>query len=74
MKYLIKGAERCTYCVHAKNLLESKSLPYEWVNIDINEEARNELKTAGFRTIPQIWHGESHIGGYAELLSYLGDN
>jgi|TARA_R100000742_G_C4201438_1_gene30434 glutaredoxin len=48
-------------------LLDSKGETYEEININENQEAKEKLKELGFKTVPQIWLNEEHIGGYVEL-------
>ncbi len=60
----------CPYCVAAKNLLRSKGVPFEEVDISGNHEARVWLaQNSGQRTVPQIFFGERSIGGFQELAS-----
>jgi glutaredoxin len=52
----------------AKQLLESKGIAYESVDITQDPEARQLLVDAGFRSVPQIYNGTHHIpGGYQGL-------
>ena len=58
----------CPYCRMAKRLLSAKG--QEWQEIDIEEQperAREMAERSGRRTVPQIWIGDRHIGGYDEL-------
>tara|TARA_B100000287_G_scaffold402619_1_gene423703 strand:+ start:2158 stop:2322 length:165 start_codon:yes stop_codon:yes gene_type:complete len=48
-------------------LLDSKGEPYEEININENPDAKEKIKKLGFKTVPQIWLNEKHIGGYEEL-------
>ncbi|OUS11086.1 glutaredoxin 3 [Gammaproteobacteria bacterium 53_120_T64] len=60
----------CPYCVAARRLLEQLGIDFEDVAVDGNTELRREIMQAsGERTVPQIWVGELHIGGYTELAS-----
>ena len=61
----------CGYCQRARNLLERKGVPVREVKID-EEPGERELmlqKTGGRRTVPQIFIGERHVGGYDELAA-----
>jgi len=58
----------CPYCRMAKRLLAGKG--QEWDEIDIEEqpERRREMvERSGRTTVPQIWIGDRHIGGFDEL-------
>jgi glutaredoxin 3 len=60
----------CPYCMGARSLLESKNLGYEDVGVDGNPELRREMiERSGRHTVPQIWIGDHHIGGFDELNS-----
>ena len=60
---------RCTFCDAAKRLLIRNNIPYDEINIALDEGKREEMlnKSNGRRTIPQIFFNELHIGGYEEL-------
>lgn len=58
----------CPYCVRAKQLLEAKGLTYTNVAVDIDPQLRQKMmQLSGRRTVPQIWVGDVHVGGYDEL-------
>ena len=59
----------CSYCDAAKRLLKRNNIPYNEINVALEEEKREEMlnKSNGRRTIPQIFFNELHIGGYEEL-------
>lgn len=58
----------CPYCVRARFLLESKSLTYTDIGVDARPEVRREMiAKSGRRTVPQIWIGDRHVGGYDDL-------
>lgn len=54
----------------AKRLLDKKSARYTEINVDFNPGSREEmmLKTKR-RTVPQIYIGELHVGGFDELYA-----
>ena len=67
----------CPYCKMAENLLRSKGVEeIEKIRIDLDPEQRHQMvgKT-GRRTVPQIYIGEKHIGGYDDLarLDHAGE-
>lgn len=58
----------CPYCTMAKRLLDRKGATYTEINVDSNPELRLELmQRTKRRTIPQIFIGERHIGGFDDL-------
>lgn len=60
----------CPYCTAAKNLLKSKGLAFEEINVEGDEEKRAWLReTTGQRTVPQIFINDKSIGGFSELKS-----
>ena len=59
----------CPYCVRAKALLKKKGASFEDIDVFMDSDARKEMdaKSHGARTVPQIFIGEIHVGGYDEL-------
>ena len=73
-RFTIFGRPDCGYCVRAKQLLETKSLEMRWIDIQQEGISKADLeKTVGkpVDTVPQIFHGQEHIGGYTELAEYV---
>jgi glutaredoxin 3 len=67
-KVQIYSTDWCPYCNAAKSLLEDKGVPYE--EIDVTEPALRIAmveRAHGRRTVPQIFIGDVHVGGYDEL-------
>lgn len=59
----------CGYCARARALLESKNVTFEEIDVDTQPELRAEMMTrSGRRTVPQIFIGETHVGGCDELM------
>jgi glutaredoxin 3 len=60
----------CPYCVMAERLLKSKGVAIEKVRIDLDPDKRGEMmQLTGRRTVPQIYIGETHVGGYDDLAA-----
>jgi len=61
----------CPYCVRAKSLLTKKGVSYEEIDIFSDNAAREEMlaKSNGMRTVPQIFVGDTHVGGFDELYA-----
>ena len=61
----------CPFCRMAERLLESKGITeIEKVRIDLDPVRRKEMMDkTGRRTVPQIYIGETHVGGYDDLAA-----
>jgi len=60
----------CPYCTQAKRLLEHKGVAYRELLVDGNPELRQEaMARSGQRTVPQIWVGDTHVGGCDDLFA-----
>jgi len=59
----IYSKNNCPFCVRAKQLLESKGVPFTEVNIENDEESRQMLLDKGLRSVPQIFYGYELIPG-----------
>jgi glutaredoxin 1 len=70
----IFGRESCGYCRRAKQLCEMNGLDYRYVDIEKEGISQADLeKTIGKAviTVPQIFQGQDHIGGFSELEKLL---
>jgi glutaredoxin 3 len=66
----IYTTQSCPYCVRAKQLLERKGAKYDELKVDSNPQLRQVMTTkSNSRTVPQIWIGDTHIGGCDELFA-----
>ena len=68
-KVVIYTGPMCNYCSAAKHLLNKKKINYEEIDIGYDDKKREEMlkKSNGAKTVPQIFIGEKHVGGYVEL-------
>jgi glutaredoxin 3 len=59
----------CPYCVMAERLLKAKGVSdIEKVRIDLDPEQRSQMmQKTGRRTVPQIYIGDNHVGGFDDL-------
>lgn len=58
----------CPYCIRARGLLDSKGVEYKDIAVDGSPQLRREMSERSGRTsVPQIWIGERHIGGYDDM-------
>lgn len=67
---LIYTMATCPFCIRAKDLLRSKGLAFEEVNLEEQEERWGECeRRSGRETVPQVFVGDRHLGGCDDLLS-----
>jgi glutaredoxin 3 len=61
----------CPYCVRAKSLFRKKGVEIEEVDVWMDVDAREEMKikSGGARSVPQIFIGDTHVGGCDELYA-----
>ena len=58
----------CPFCQAAERVLVAKGVKIEKIRVDLQPARRGEMmQKSGRRTVPQIWIGERHIGGYEEI-------
>ena len=63
--------QTCPYCVRAKMLLQQRGVSQiDEIRIDLNPSARDAMVAqTGRRTVPQIFIGDTHIGGCDDLVA-----
>ena len=61
----------CPYCVRAKALLERKGVPFREIRVDEDPAERQAMleRSRGQRTVPQIFIGDRHVGGFDDLYA-----
>ena len=61
----------CSYCWRAKMLLESKGVAFNEISVDFGGELRQQMiqRANGRTTVPQIFIGDTHVGGCDDLLA-----
>ena len=61
----------CPYCVRAENLLRARGVTeIEKVRVDLDPERRTEMvEKTSRRTVPQIFIGDTHVGGCDDLIA-----
>lgn len=64
----------CPYCNRAKQILKARGVEHiEEVRIDLLPEERDRMMSlTGRRTVPQIFIGETHVGGCDDLMALDG--
>ena len=69
-KVLMYTTAVCPYCQMAERLLRAKGVEIEKVRVDLEPARRMEMmEKTGRRTVPQIYVGETHVGGYDDLAA-----
>jgi glutaredoxin 3 len=70
-KVTIYTTSLCGYCHSAKALLRKKGVAFDEIDVSGDRKAREALveKAAGRTTVPQIWIGETHVGGCDDLYA-----
>ncbi len=68
---LLYSTAVCPYCVRAERLLEAKGVTdIEKVRVDLDPEQRVlMMQKTGRRTVPQIYIGDTHVGGFDDLYA-----
>ena len=64
----------CPYCIQAKRILQSKGVTQiEEIRIDaLPQERTKMMEITGRRTVPQIFSGDTHVGGCDDLIALDG--
>ena len=64
------GTRMCPYCHAARELLDARGVGYKEIRVDLEPALRSEMRQrGGGHTVPQIWIGEVHVGGYTDMLA-----
>ena len=69
MKVVMYSSGFCPYCIRAERMLRARGVAeIEKIRIDLNPARRAEMiEKTGRRTVPQIYLGDTHVGGYDDL-------
>ena len=75
MKILIYSSVLCPYCFAAKSLLKKLNLKFEEILVDNNSKMKKKMieLSHGRTSVPQIFFGENHVGGYDDLKRYYDE-
>lgn len=67
----VYSKDYCPYCVRAKQLLKHKGVKFTEYQVDQDQEKYREMleKSNGGRTVPQIFIGDTHVGGSDDLYA-----
>lgn len=70
-KVVLYGTLFCPYCFVAKHLLKQKGVEFEEIRVDKNPSLKQEMiEKSGRFTVPQIFIGDYHVGGYDDLSEH----
>lgn len=70
-KITVYTTKRCPYCDAVKTLLQRKGYAYKEVDVsDPDLRAMLVKKSQGRKTVPQVFIGDLHVGGFDELQSF----
>lgn len=69
-KVVMYATAWCPYCMRARQLLEQKKAVLEVIDVDQDPARRQEMMTrSGRHTVPQIFIGDTHVGGCDDLYA-----
>ncbi len=70
-RVVMYATDWCPYCARARRLLEQKGVPFEEIDVEARPEARAEMtaRSGGRSTVPQIFIGDTHVGGSDDLYA-----
>ena len=67
---VIYSSDWCPYCIRAKQLLGKKGVTFDEIRVDGQPDVRAEMTRKARQTsVPQIWIGDTHVGGCDELYA-----
>jgi glutaredoxin 3 len=61
----------CPFCIRAKALLKQRGVPeIDEIRVDLDPAQRDSMvQITGRRTVPQIFIGDTHVGGYDDMVA-----
>lgn len=77
MNTIIYGRTNCGFCSKAVKVCERNDMAYEYIDIreaGLTKEKLTEMCGTPVRTVPQIFIGDTYIGGFTELQAYVRNN
>ena len=70
-KVTIYSTRICPYCVRAKNYFSKKNIEYTEIMIDKDITSMREMmEKTGRKSVPQIFIGDYHVGGFDDLIEH----
>jgi glutaredoxin 3 len=69
-KIVMYATRTCPYCIRAEQLLARKGFQAEKILVDDKPELREEMvRITGRKTVPQIFIGDRHVGGFDDMAA-----
>ena len=70
-KVVIYSTRICPYCVRAKNFFQKRDVPYEDIMVDQDiEQLKIMMEKSKRQSVPQIFIGDYHVGGFDDLVEH----
>ncbi len=70
-KVIIYSTKICPYCMRAKNFFMKKDIPFEDIMIDQDpDQMRIMMEKSKRQSVPQIFIGDYHVGGFDDLIEH----
>ena len=70
-KVTIYSTRICPYCVRAKNFFKKRDIAYEDIMVDMDQEQlRIMMEKSKRQSVPQIFIGDYHVGGFDDLVEH----
>ena len=70
-KVVIYSTRICPYCMRAKNFFEKKNIPFDEIRIDQDSAQMQKMMEMSKRqSVPQIFIGDYHVGGFDDLIEH----
>ena len=70
-KVIIYSTRICPFCVRAKNFFNKKDIPYVDIMVDQDpEELKTMMEKSKRQSVPQIFIGDYHVGGFDDLIEH----
>ena len=68
---IVYGKDDCPYCAKAKEELELRGIPFDYINLMELGKTAAEVTGRKVKTVPQIYVTGNYVGGYDELMAFL---
>jgi len=70
-RVVMYATDWCPYCARARQLLARKNVAFEEIDVEMSPESRAQMlaRSGGRTSVPQIFIGDSHVGGSDDLLA-----
>ena len=69
--YVVYGKKGCPLCVKSVAMIERFEKIYSYIDIEEDGQALGFLVKQGFKSLPQIYYNDKHIGGYNDLQKHI---